>query len=225
MGNIIQSMLMYKSYKGENEIKMKINKRKIQAAETKKRLYDNAKRLFLEYGVDNVSVDSIAKAAGVAKGSFYVHFESKDTLASILLTDYVNDVDSEYKIFLDSKFNKETASNLLILMAGKIAEVIEDKIGYEKMKTLYKSHITKSIATDYSISYDRGLYKMFSGILERGICQGEFRSDIPVDTLANHFILAMRGITFEWCIRYPDFNLKEQFLTHFEILLNGIKKQ
>lgn len=204
---------------------MKINKRKIQAAETKKRLYDNAKRLFLEYGVDNVSVDSIAKAAGVAKGSFYVHFESKDTLASILLTDYVNDVDSEYKIFLDSKFNKETASNLLILMAEKIAEVIEDKIGYEKMRILYKSHISNTNYTGYSMSYNRKLYKMFSYILEKGIDQEEFRTDISVDTLANHLILAMRGITFEWSIRYPDFNLKEQYLTHYKILLNGIIKQ
>ncbi len=204
---------------------MKINKRKIQAAETKRKLYDNAKRLFLEHGVDSVSVDSIVKAAGVAKGSFYVHFESKDNLASILLTDYVNDVDSEYKVFLDSKFNEETASNLLILMAEKIAEVIEDKIGYDKMKVLYKSHITNTNYTWYSMSYNRKLYKMFSDILEKGIDEEEFRTDISVDTLANHLILAMRGITFEWCIRYPNFNLKEQYLTHYKILLNGIIRQ
>ncbi len=204
---------------------MKINKRKIQAAETKRKLYDNAKRLFLEHGADSVSVDSIVKAAGVAKGSFYVHFESKDNLASILLTDYVNDVDSEYKVFLDSKFNEETASNLLILMAEKIAEVIEDKIGYDKMKVLYKSHITNTNYTWYSMSYNRKLYKMFSDILEKGIDEEEFRTDISVDTLANHLILAMRGITFEWCIRYPDVNLKEQYLTHYKILLNGIIKQ
>lgn len=204
---------------------MKINKRKIQAAETKRKLYDNAKRLFLEHGVDSVSVDSIVKAAGVAKGSFYVHFESKDNLASILLTDYVNDVDSEYKVFLDSKFNEETASNLLILIAEKIAEVIEDKIGYDKMKVLYKSHITNTNYTWYSMSYNRKLYKMFSDILEKGIDEEEFRTDISVDTLANHLILAMRGITFEWCIRYPSFNLKEQYLTHYKILLNGIIKQ
>lgn len=204
---------------------MKINKRKIQAAETKRKLYDNAKRLFLEHGVDSVSVDSIVKAAGVAKGSFYVHFESKDNLASILLTDYVNDVDSEYKVFLDSKFNEETASNLLILMAEKIAEVIEDKIGYDKMKVLYKSHITNTNYTWYSMSYNRKLYKMFSDILEKGIAEEEFRTDISVDTLANHLILAMRGITFEWCIRYPNFNLKEQYLTHYKILLNGIIRQ
>lgn len=203
----------------------KISKRKIQAAETKNKIYQTAKRLFLEYGVENVSVESIVEAAGISKGSFYVHFESKDTLASILITDYVYEIDSEYKIYLESINNETAASDLLILMVENIAEVIANKIGCENMQTLYKSHITKTVDTKYSMSYNRELYKMFSDILERGICRGEFKSDIPVDTLANHFVLAMRGITFEWCIRYPDLNLKEQFLVHFKILLNGIIKQ
>lgn len=205
--------------------KEKISKRKIQAAETKKKIYQSAKSLFLEHGVEKVSVDSIVEAAGISKGSFYVHFESKDTLASILITDYVHEIDSEYKIYQESISNEVSASDFLILMTEKIAEVIMNKIGYGNMKTLYKSHITKKIDTKYSTSYDRALYKMFSDILERGLRRGEFKSDLPVDTVANHFILAMRGITFEWCIRYPDFNLKEQFLIHFKILLNGIIKQ
>ena len=203
----------------------KITKRKIQAAETRRKIYQSAKSLFLEHGVEKVSVDSIVEAAGVSKGSFYVHYESKDVLASILITDYVHEIDSEYKIYLESINNEVPASDFLILMVEKIAEIIASKIGHRDMKTLYKSHITKTIDTNYSISYDRELYKMFGDILERGIRQGEFRSDIPVVTLANHFVLAMRGITFEWCIQYPDFNLKEQFLIHFEILLNGIIKQ
>lgn len=203
----------------------KISKRKIQAAETKNKIYQTAKRLFLEHGVENVSVESIVEAAGISKGSFYVYFESKDTLASILITDYVYEIDSEYKIYLESINNETPASDLLILMVENIAEVIANKIGCENMQTLYKSHITKTVDTKYSMSYNRELYKMFSDILERGICRGEFKSDIPVDTLANHFVLAMRGITFEWCIRYPDLNLKEQFWVHFKILLNGIIKQ
>lgn len=205
--------------------KEKISKRKIQAAETRRKIYQSAKSLFLEHGVEKVSVDSIVEAAGVSKGSFYVHYESKDVLASILITDYVHEIDSEYKIYLESINNEVPASDFLILMVEKIAEIIANKIGHRDMRTLYKSHITKTIDTNYSISYDRELYKMFGDILERGIRQGEFRSDIPVVTLANHFVLAMRGITFEWCIQYPDFNLKEQFLIHFEILLHGIIKQ
>jgi hypothetical protein len=35
----------------------------------------------------------------------------------------------------------------------------------------------------------------------------------------------MRGLTYEWCMRYPDFDLKSQAITHFEVLLMGIKSE
>ncbi len=63
---------------------------------------------------------------------------------------------------------------------------------------------------------------MYADILERGLRLGDVRSDIPVDTLAKHMILALRGITFEWCVQDSDFNLKEQYLKHIELLMNGI---
>ena len=40
---------------------------------------------FLQHGVENTSVDTIAKAAGVAKGSFYRYFSDKTQLVSALL--------------------------------------------------------------------------------------------------------------------------------------------
>ena len=201
-----------------------ISKRKIQAAETKKKIYETAKELFLEYGVDNVSVDSIVEAAGISKGAFYLHYESKDALASILITDYVKEIDSDYKNYLETIGNDVSSPDILLFLTEKVAEILENKIGFEKMKILYKLHITKTIDTQSSVSYNRDLYTVYSDILERGITRGEFTSDLPVNILVNHLVLAMRGITFEWCIRYPDFNLKEQFLAHFKILLNGITK-
>ena len=44
-----------------------------------------------------------------------------------------------------------------------------------------------------------------------------------MDALTRHLIVAMRGITYEWCVRYPDFNLKEQALAHFQLLLEGLR--
>lgn len=61
--------------------KIKYSSRKLKAAETRQRIFETARRLIMEHGFENVSVDSIVEAAGVAKGSFYVHFESKDALA------------------------------------------------------------------------------------------------------------------------------------------------
>jgi AcrR family transcriptional regulator len=42
------------------------------------RLMDKGKAIVLSQGIKKVSVDEIAKAAGMSKGSFYQHFESKE---------------------------------------------------------------------------------------------------------------------------------------------------
>jgi AcrR family transcriptional regulator len=43
-------------------------------------LMDAAQRLFLEQGIAATSIDEIVAAAEVAKGTFYLHFESKERL-------------------------------------------------------------------------------------------------------------------------------------------------
>jgi hypothetical protein len=40
--------------------------------------------------------------------------------------------------------------------------------------------------------------------------------------LARHCALALRGLTFEWCIRYPHFDSREQARQFFDLLLRGM---
>lgn len=198
--------------------------RKTKAIETKNKIYKAANQLIREYGVENVSVDSIVEKAGVSKGSFYVHFESKNALAATLINDYVKEVDIDYSSYLESFDVKTPASDMIILLIGKIADVLINNIGYDHMKTVYQVQITKTINTTAIMGYDRELYKMFNDIITKGVQQGEFRTELPVDTLTKHFMMAIRGLSYEWCIRQPDFDLKAEAIQHFEILLTGICK-
>ncbi len=48
-------------------------------------LLDAAQALFLERGIENVTIDEITRTAGVAKGSFYRYFSDKDQLVRALI--------------------------------------------------------------------------------------------------------------------------------------------
>lgn len=205
--------------------KKKVSKRKIQAAETKRKIYEAARELFMEKNVDDVSVDSIVEKAGVSKGSFYVHYESKAALLYILIKDYVGEIDMDYKTYLKSISPDKSTSEIIFLLTEKIADILVNKIGHNNMKWLYESLFSSSISSEPTMSYNRELYKMFDEVLSDGIRKGEIRSDIPSTILANHLVLAIRGITFEWCIRYPDYNLREECIKHMDILLRGIGTQ
>jgi len=201
-----------------------MGKRQLQAMETRKKIFETARQLILEHGFEHVSVDLIAEAAGVSKGTFYVHFESKDALAAALVEEYTNTVDMDYKALMAGLPENTSVDDAIILLSERISDVIADNIGLENIRVLYKAHLAKTVNTTPAMSYNRELYKLFAELLQTGISRGEIRDDIPVESLSRHLILAIRGIVFEWCIRYPDFDLKEQIKEHFKILLYGIKK-
>ena len=54
--------------------------RKDKAADTKKRIFETSVALIKSKGYDNVTISEICKAAGLAKGSFYVHYKSKEDI-------------------------------------------------------------------------------------------------------------------------------------------------
>ncbi len=204
-------------------MKNKINKREAKSIETRGKIYESANTLFREHGIDNVSVDLIVKKAGVSKGSFYVHFESKYALIALLISDFVKTLDIDYKSSIESFPENTPASEILMRLVDVIADIISNRIGYDMMKYVYEGLITRSINSDSIIGYNRDLYKTFRNVIYKGIEMEEFKKDIDIDSLITHLILAIRGITFEWCIRHPDFDYKNQVLDHFKVLLDGIK--
>lgn len=198
------------------------NKKKLQGAETKKKLYEIAEKLFAERDFANVSVEDITHEAGITKGAFYVHFGSKDALIALLIANYATRADKNYKDFVDTLPDDTPTSEVLLGLTKKIAHELTYTIGCENMKKVYQMLLTGTVDTESVKGYSRELYTLFHGILEKGIQRGEIKNTLTSEALSRHFVMAFRGISYEWCIRYPDFNLKAQATEHFELLIQGI---
>jgi len=59
--------------------------RQLRADDTRARLFAAASELFAARGYHATTVDAIAKRAGVAKGTFFVHFATKDAVITELV--------------------------------------------------------------------------------------------------------------------------------------------
>lgn len=202
----------------DKRLKSKTNK----GERTQQKLKDIATQLFEEDSFDKVSVDDIVKAAGVSKGTFYIYYDSKDTLIADILVDYVKNIDTDYKNHLDKIPPDTPADEMILSLVANISEVLVEKIGHSNMSSIYRLQLDKRIDTDSVKGYNRSLYQMFRDIIALGLNQGIFQTKIPLQNITHHFVMAIRGISYEWCIRYPDFDLKEQALTHFQMLLRGL---
>lgn len=51
-----------------------------------------AKKLFQDHGYDNVTIADVVKSSNVARGTFYLHFESLEQLLTDLFEEAVNDL-------------------------------------------------------------------------------------------------------------------------------------
>lgn len=67
---------------------MSVNERVRQKQETRAALLDAARGCFAEKGWAGTVVSDIARTAGVAHGTFYVHFKDRDAIADALLAEF-----------------------------------------------------------------------------------------------------------------------------------------
>src|SRR5271155_4995408 len=64
-------------------------RREARGNDTRKRLFAAAVRLFAAHGYADTTVDRIAREAGGAKGTFFVHFATKDAVVPELTRNQV----------------------------------------------------------------------------------------------------------------------------------------
>ncbi|MBT4332987.1 MAG: helix-turn-helix transcriptional regulator, partial [Candidatus Cloacimonetes bacterium] len=62
-----------------------MNKRQLQKQFTREKIIAAAKEIFIEKGIINTATSQIAEAAGIAHGTLFLHFPSKDALVIELL--------------------------------------------------------------------------------------------------------------------------------------------
>jgi AcrR family transcriptional regulator len=96
-----------------------------------------AEQLFLARGIEDVSIDDITRAAGVAKGSFYRYFPSKEALVRSLLADARTRVVSAFEHAEEQLLRATTTSemNRAYLRLGR--ELLVVLLGAPNVTRLY----------------------------------------------------------------------------------------
>jgi len=79
----------------------------------RERLLDAAERVVVESGATHLTLDAVAKSAGVSKGGLLYHFPSKEALLEGMLTRHFQDVDAEVAKRLASHTRKTSRADLL----------------------------------------------------------------------------------------------------------------
>lgn len=201
----------------------KPNSRQRQSELMRQKIYESAAKLFTERDYSEVTVESIVKLAGVAKGSFYVHFESKDAVIAELITEYVKEVDNDYQTIVQSAPPSFSSFDIIKAVVARIVDVLSKKVGCDKMKALYRAQLSRGFSSSSVFGDDRKLYSLMQDIIEKGIEAGDFRNDIDAAVLSRHLLIVVRGLTFEWCLKDGKFDYAEQTSSFLDAFLDALR--
>ncbi|MBA3061887.1 MAG: TetR/AcrR family transcriptional regulator [Atribacteria sp.] len=156
--------------------------------ERKNEILDAAQELFLTQGYEKTSVDNIIKKVGVAKGTFYYYFKSKEDLLDKLVKRMTDKIQIEIKKIVEKKdldaINKlekaySIAGNIKLENIHLIKLML--KILYEKDNLILRYKIYKSNV--------ELLVPEFAKIIEQGVKEKLFNTPYPYEAAKLFFEL------------------------------------
>lgn len=181
-------------------------------ADKRQAILDAALDLFRNYGYRRTSMEDIAQAAGVAKGTLYLYFKSKDELFEALARQLAEQVDA----------NVQAAAARDLEVEEKIIAILEAKLGFMYCWILSSPHAAEFIHSKQQLSQDvfGPVDQRFRAALARalrdGVKLGEFdprAAGLSIEAAADTVIAAAYG---------AEMNAKDE--TEFNARLRRIVK-
>ena len=95
---------------------------------TKRKIFETSMKLFAEKGYDATSIEEITTTVGVAKGTLYYHFSSKEEIFNFLIEEGMKLLQNSIDIKTAKFTNYIDKIKAIVLIQIKIVEKYEDLI-------------------------------------------------------------------------------------------------
>lgn len=192
-----------------------------QSPSKEEQILDAAHPLFVRYGPRKTTIDDIAKAAGLGKGTIYLYFESKEQI-------FAASVRRNCEAFLDViergvSSESDVAAKLRVYVLGRF-EIFERMMkGYGGTpERFHEAHLIPEFRTTIAECMARER-RLLRGIIEQGIAAGAFKVselDVAVETIST----AVHGlITSSWNFEPSQLSVEQKVDALVDLLINGLK--
>lgn len=180
--------------------------RKEKAVFTKNKVFETASELIKEKGYDNVTVSQICNKAGVAKGTFYVHYKSKeDIIKESYYSDMSQFVLKQYQNLISKYENMSTKDKIEKFLISEL--MFTNHAGYEMTCRAYVTNLTECISQDSKHFERRGFTKELKMLILEGIDQKVFQTEQTGEEIFLYLESFVRGLMASWCFSNAEFDI------------------
>ncbi|MCR5511708.1 MAG: TetR/AcrR family transcriptional regulator [Lachnospiraceae bacterium] len=188
-----------------------------EAQERRREILDVAEELFVTKGYDNTSTNDILNRIGIARGTLYYHFKSKEDILNSMI-ERINDGLIAKARTIASDTSIPVIDRLVMTIAGM---QVDTEIGQEIIDQVHKPQ-NALMHQKMQQHLLNGVIPIIAGIVEEGNEQGIFNIKYPAET--TEMLILYSGIVFD-----DDFDESQErvqnriqaFLYNIELLLGA----
>lgn len=195
-----------------------IMEKETKGVRTKRQLYQCAMKLFRERGFDRVSVDEIVREAGMAKGTFYIYFNTKSDIILEMLRQY----DTYYDQIMAGLPDDLSIDEQMEEIVKGACRFTEEVIGLDLIRVLYVKQLTEGQEHPGLLNEDRALFRILSELLTAGQRAGIYDPALDVPDTTRLILHGIRASFFEWCSGRGQFDLTQECLYFLHTFCRGI---
>lgn len=180
-------------------VTIKLPRREQKKRDTRQRILDAGLDAFTRRGFDRCTIDEIASAAGVGKGTIYNYFRTKEDLVVSFM------VDVERQTQADVASRAHARGSAAAILTRFIEAQMAAKAPHYRFVRLFLAQLAGTATHDdrwvhqASAALDPPLTRLFENLQKRELV----RRDVDVPTLVGAFKVMQLGLMLLWAIEGP----------------------
>jgi AcrR family transcriptional regulator len=173
-------------------------------------IFNIAQTLFMRFGIKSVSMDDIARHAGVSKKTLYKLIPTKDKLVLKIITHFIQQEKKKIEKITEQDHD---AIKEIVLIAGNFVKLLK-KTKPTLMYDLRKYHYEAwEMAEDLRVSFIRDIVKKN---IEKGMKSDLYRANLNPDIISKLYVSASNIMNDESTFSFDEYDRPELF-KHFII--------
>jgi TetR/AcrR family fatty acid metabolism transcriptional regulator len=181
-------------------------------------IIDAAVRVFARNGFYNSRVSDIAREAGIASGTIYLYFKTKDEILVTLFREKMAAFVSALRTEIARERDPEAKIRRLVRLHFEVLEASPDMAEVVQVELRQGQKFFRGASAHEISAY----FELIGSILHEGVAGGVFRRDLPVKVATKMLFGAMDQVTTSWVLGKRGYRLADAAEPVANIFLKGV---
>jgi TetR/AcrR family fatty acid metabolism transcriptional regulator len=183
-------------------------------------IIDAAVRVFARNGFYNSRVSDIAREAGIASGTIYLYFRTKDEILVTLFREKMAAFVAALRTEIGRERDPEAKIRRLVRQHFEVLEASPDLAEVVQVELRQGQKFFRGASAHEISAY----FELIGSVLREGVAAGVFRHDLPVKIATKMLFGALDQMTTSWVLGKRGYRLADAAEPVANIFLKGVTR-